>query len=148
MYTIREVKPTDLFSVISIAYKTLPEHYTPAIFNHFYESFPQGFLIVESHHKIIGFLVGIMLQEKKAKILMLAILESYRRKAIGTQLLQKFLTYCSTNKIRIVELEVRITNSSALAFYQKNSFIIIEKIKGFYQNKEDAYCMQRKLRAY
>jgi ribosomal-protein-alanine acetyltransferase len=142
---IRHVQPQDLFSIIKIAYETLPEQYNSSIFTTFYETFPQGFFIAEDYHKIIGFLVGIKTSNTTAKILMLSVKKKYRKQKIGSALIQKFLQEMTYHHLQSVDLEVRTTNTIAIIFYKKHKFEIIEKLSGFYNNREDAYSMMRML---
>jgi ribosomal-protein-alanine N-acetyltransferase len=146
--TIRRVQPQDLFSVIKIAHESLPERYQPNIFNTFYESFPQGFLIALKHHKIVGFLIGIKTHDEIAKILMLSVNENHRKQGIGSALLINFLQEMLLQNIHLVDLEVRTNNKIAIAFYKKHGFDIQETITGFYQNGEDAYNMRQVLQMH
>ena len=148
MLQIRRVQPEDLFAVIKIAHESLPERYQPTIFNTFYESFPQGFLIALKHHKIVGFLVGIKTHDTIAKILMISVNNNYRKQGIGSALIKNFLQEMLSQNIRLVDLEVRTNNKIALAFYRKHGFDIQETITRFYQNGEDAYSMKQVLRSY
>lgn len=145
MLTIRRVQPQDIFSVIKIAHESLPERYQPNIFNTFYESFPQGFLIALKHHKIVGFLIGVKTHDTIAKILMLSVNENHRKQGIGSALLINFLQEMLLQNIRLVNLEVRTNNKIAITFYKKHGFDIQETITGFYQNVEDAYSMRQVL---
>ncbi len=145
---IRRVQPQDLFSVIKIAYESLPERYNPTLFNSFYESFPQGFLIAEKNHKLIGFVIGIKIHTDTAKILMLSVNKKQRRHKIGSSLIKQFMQIMISENINIIDLEVRTNNTNAIAFYKKHGFDIQEKISGFYQNGEDAYSMRHMLQLY
>ena len=143
MFKIRKFQPDDTFSVVNIAYNSLPERYNPSVFNIFYETFPKGFIVAEKYHKIVGFIVGVKTSKTMVKIPMLAVSENYRRKGIGTELLTSFLKKLSMQNIKQVELEVRTNNTAAIAFYEKHGFAIIDTIKGFYQNGEDARIMRK-----
>ena len=132
-----------MFSVIKLASETLTENYNPSLFNYFLETFPEGFLIAEEYHKIIGFIVGVPLTSKIAKILMLSISEKNRRQKIGTQLLKQFIKEIKLQNIKKIELEVKTDNDQAIKFYQKYGFKIKNKINKFYQNGEDAYIMTK-----
>jgi len=145
---IRRVQPQDLFSVIKIAHESLPERYNPTLFNNFYESFPQGFLIAEKNHKIIGFIIGIKIHTDAAKILMLSVNIKQRRQGVGSALVLQFLQEMLSQNIDIVDLEVRTNNAIAIAFYKKHGFDVQEKISEFYQNGEDAYNMRHMLQLY
>ena len=134
-----------MFSVIKLASKTLTENYNPTLFNYFHETYPEGFIVAEKNHKIIGFIIGINTSPRNTKILMLSISETHRRQKIGSELLKQFLKKASENKIKNIKLEVRIDNNQAIKFYQKNDFKITGKIPKFYQNGEDAYTMEKNI---
>ncbi len=145
MLQIRYVQATDIFSVIALAYDTLPERYNPSIFNQLYESFPEGFLVATHNRTLIGFLIGIKTTPNTARILMLCVDEKNRKQGIGSALLKQFLLFMKNLQIRCIELEVRTANKGALEFYIKQGFIIQEKLRQFYQNGEDAYSMKKEL---
>lgn len=134
-----------MFSVIKLASETLPERYNPSLFNYFYETYSQGFIVAETAHKIIGFIVGVKTSPIKAKILMLSVSEIHRKKNIGSKLLIEFLKETSLENIKNVELEVRIDNKMAINFYQKHGFKIKKELKEFYQNGENAYTMAKRI---
>ena len=142
MLTIRQFQPQDTFKVIKLASITLTEQYNPTLFSYFYETYPQGFIVAEENHKIIGFLIGIKLKTNKTKILMISVEPIYQRQKIGENLLNKFIKITIKQKIETIELEVRIDNKKAIRFYEKNGFKIIDKICRFYQNGESAYTMR------
>ena len=131
-----------MFPVIKLASETLTERYNPSLFNYFYETFNQGFLVAEKHHKIVGFIVGVKTSLESARILMIAVSKKHRGQNIGSALLNHFLKEAIIQKIKHVELEVKINNNVAIEFYQKHGFIIMDKILKFYQSGEDAYTMR------
>ena len=133
MLIIRQFQPEDMFPVIKLASETLPEQYNPSLFNYFYETFPQGFIVAEKAHKMIGFIIGVKTNPETAKILMISVLEPYRKQNIGSTLLNQFLKEMSAENIKNTELEVRIDSQNAIKFYKKHGFKITEKISKFYQ---------------
>lgn len=145
MQSIRHVQASDIFPVIALAFETLPERYNPAIFNQFYESFPEGFLVAYDDTTLIGFLIGVKTTPNTARLLMLSIYEKNRKQGVGSALLNQFLREMRALRVTIVELEVRTTNTGAVAFYKKQGFIQQELLSRFYQNGEDAYRMSRRL---
>jgi len=142
VFTVRTFQPNDIFPVIKLASETLTERYNPSLFNYFYETFNQGFLIAEKHHKIVAFIVGVKTSSEGARILMIAVSEKQRGQNIGSALLNHFLKEIIIQKIKHVELEVKISNNMAIEFYRKHRFIIIDTIPKFYQSGEDAYTMR------
>jgi ribosomal-protein-alanine N-acetyltransferase len=142
---IRRVQPQDIIEVIALAYDTLPERYNPVIFNQFYESSPEGFLVVIDQNRLVGFLIGIKTTSNTARILMLSVHDVYRNQGIGTALLNEFLAAMKHRRVTKVELEVRTSNHAALAFYKKQGFLHQHTIERFYQNGDDAYVMKKDL---
>ena len=145
MLKIRRVQANDIFPVINLAYVTLPERYNPSIFNQFYESFPEGFLVALQNFTLTGFLIGVKTSTDIARILMLSVDINNRKQGIGSALLKQFLSEMKNQQIIQVDLEVRTTNQGALEFYIKQGFILRDKLHHFYQNGEDAYSMSKKL---
>ena len=147
MFEIRHVQPQDIFSVIKIAYESLPERYSPEVFNKFYELFSEGFLVAEKLHKIVGFIVGIKTSNGIARITLLSVDKKFRKQGIGSALITQFLKEMYLQNIRQVELEVRINNDAAIKFYKKHGFDVIETVPRFYPTGEDACIMKRVLRS-
>ena len=145
MLSIRKFQPTEMFSVIKLASETLTERYNPSLFNYFYETFPEGFIVAEKNHKIIGFLIGLRVNNEYAKILMLAVSKTYRKQNIGSEILNHFLMKMNKINIRKIDLEVRTKNKTAIKFYQKHGFKISEIQRKFYQSGENAYTMLKEI---
>ena len=143
MLIIRNVEPTDIFAVIKLTHETLTERYSPNLFNYFYETFQQGFLVAEKDGKIIGFIIGIKTASDHVRILMLGVSTNHRKKKVGTNLIKRFFEIMYENKVRKIDLEVRINNDIAIQFYKKMGFDIGDVIPMFYQSGEDAYTMSK-----
>jgi len=143
MFSVRKFEPTDMFAVIKLASETLTERYNPSIFNYFYETFPAGFLVAAIGSKIIGFIIGAEISSTKVRILMISVSKNYRRKKIGKTLLEKIEKIILNKGINEIDLEVRTRNTSAIKFYQKNGYVIEDKIENYYQNGDNAYIMKK-----
>ena len=131
-----------MFSIIKLSIDTLTERYTPSLFNYFYETFPDGFWVCEKHHKLVGFIIGVKTNSEIARIVMLAVSKDYRRQGVGNILLSNFLREVLIKNVKHVELEVKTNNNSAIEFYRKHGFEIIDTLVKFYQNGEDANVMR------
>ena len=69
MIEIRNFEPNDTFGVIKLSSQTLTEKYSPSLFAYFYETNPDGFIVASFYNKIIGFLIGVKINDQKTKIL-------------------------------------------------------------------------------
>ena len=142
---IRTFQANDMFSVVKLASETLTESYQPPLFNFLYETCPDGFIVAEKHHQLVGFIAGFQTSKTTGRISILAIRKNERRQGIASSLLSEFLTRMKEQHIHQIELEVSTPNHTAVGFYKKHGFMVKEKVIAFYQNGDDAYIMKREL---
>jgi len=124
-----------------------------------------GFWVYEQDGKVVGYiLVGIKiptlwqrlekrtralvgqrvdLEERAGHIMNLAIDPTFRRRGLGSLLLQEGLRYLEELGVDGVELEVRVNNDSAIRLYEKYGFQVKERYRHYYGNGDDAYLMVR-----
>lgn len=94
-------------------------------------------IVYKIDDKIVAFLQYSVLYET-VDILNICVLPDYRRRHIGTEL----LNYIVNLPIENIMLEVRKSNKTAINFYEKNGFKVIRTIKKYYDN-EDGLSMER-----
>ena len=87
-----------------------------------------------------GFLMGT---QDEAELLRIAVDPDKRRKHIGSELLDDMLDYADYEGYTAIFLEVRDSNSPAIALYRKNGFELIGKRADYYKDPvEDALIME------
>jgi ribosomal-protein-alanine N-acetyltransferase len=90
---------------------------------------------------IVGY-VGLWLMVDQAHIVAIAIREQYRRQGLGELLLTESVELALSNGQESVTLEVRRSNESAQALYEKFRFLKVGVRRRYYtDNKEDALIM-------
>ncbi len=127
-----------------------------------------GFVVLEHEGRVVGYtVIGIKIPSFLARlerrtrallsgedpqepppvghILNIAVDPAYRGRGLGKRLLEYALDYCRQVGAERVELEVRTSNSAAIALYQKYGFVIHELIPCYYSDGEDAFVMVRRL---
>ncbi len=104
---------------------------------------PEGFIVAEVDGVLCGYLVGVLFMDE-ARVLLLAVKESYRRKKIGTTLISSFVDSVRS-RANMVRLEVRSSNLAAQTFYFKLGFRFVGIINNYYKNGDSAYIMIRPL---
>lgn len=104
-------------------------------------------LVCEAESEITGFLITRQVAGE-AEILNLAIRQKARRQGHASALLQEACEeFCRAAATRVF-LEVRDSNSAAIAFYKKHGFQDAHRRPRYYQNPaEAAICMSKKLTA-
>jgi ribosomal-protein-alanine N-acetyltransferase len=108
------------------------------------ERYPsEGFIVAEYDGIVCGYLIGALFMDE-ARILILGVKDRYRRKNIGSKLVNAYID--SISKVaNMVRLEVRSSNLAAQTFYFKLGFKFIGLIKNYYKNGESAYIMVKPL---
>ncbi|MDP8012293.1 MAG: GNAT family N-acetyltransferase [Thermoplasmata archaeon] len=142
---IRRFILDDLPQVVRIIDRTLTERYSLEIYHSIYKAWPEGFIVSLIGNKIVGVLASAKNSIYEARILMFSVDTPYQGKGIGSLLLKHFENICREEGIRAIRLEVRISNDSAIKFYERNGFVIINMINSYYSNGESAYIMWKML---
>ena len=157
-YNLRKFEPKDLYQVMSINQRCLPENYSENFFMSLYKNFPETFIVAEKKGMIVGYIMcriesglsGIgftpLSFSKKGHIISIAVLPEHRGKGLGRALIEKALE----NMTRVYNakscyLEVRVSNEPAISLYKKVGFEVQRTIRGYYADGENAYIMSIKM---
>jgi ribosomal-protein-alanine N-acetyltransferase len=90
---------------------------------------------------IVGY-VGVWLMVDEAHVVAIAVREAYRRRGLGELLLAEAVEVALENRQEVITLEVRRSNVSAQALYEKYRFLKVGVRRRYYSdNGEDAVIM-------
>jgi ribosomal-protein-alanine acetyltransferase len=99
----------------------------------------------EAAGRVVGFLIGRQTGEE-AEVLNLAVAPGNRRRGEGGGLLKMAVEEFRTRGVSRVFLEVRESNATGIAFYEKHGFSKTGRREGYYRDPcEAAIVMERKL---
>ena len=80
----------------------------------------------------------------EADMMNLAVNPQYRRRGIGQALVEKLIDDLRSKDAYCLTLEVRVSNDSAIALYEKMGFVVVGRRPNYYhQPKEDALIMRK-----
>jgi ribosomal-protein-alanine N-acetyltransferase len=109
----------------------------------------QPVLLAELDGQICGFLVARFVGIEggtEGEVLNMAIAPAQRRKGVGSKLLAAVLAEARSQNVERMYLEVRESNLSAIALYERHNFCQTGKRPGYYRNPtENAVLMEKKL---
>lgn len=142
---IRPFVPNDIPAVASIVRDALRENYPTSLYLDIHRWWRDGFLVADLDGHPVGFLAAVVSADGQARILMLAVTVGFRRKGIGSQMMNAFIQACAMRGIRRIELEVRVSNQEAIDFYKRYSFETAGVLPKFYTDGEDGYKMIKHL---
>ncbi len=156
IFKLREFKMEDLDSVVSINRKVLPENYPPFFFVDHYLTYPKAFIVAEIDNEIVGYVMCRVeygwsyfktgKPVRKGHVISIGVLPHARRIGIGYNMLLRAIRVLKYKySASEVYLEVRVSNEPAISLYKKLGFTIVNIIKKYYHDGEDAYLMARTL---
>ncbi|MGC1620709.1 MAG: ribosomal protein S18-alanine N-acetyltransferase [Candidatus Acidiferrum sp.] len=145
---VRKFRPEDAEAIRSISEHS-PEaaNWSKESYVKFSQQIGSLALVAETDGKLSGFLIG-RLTGDQAEILNLAVPANQRRRGNGHALLAAAHAEFSLGGAKSVYLEVRQSNTSAIAFYERHGFSISGLRKGYYRDPhEPALTLVKKLTA-
>lgn len=98
------------------------------------------YIIAKKNEEILGF-AGIINTVDQYEITNIVVKKNYRKKGVGTLLLNNLIEFVKKNKPEKIYLEVNCNNKSAIALYKKHGFIECGLRKKYYSNTDDAILM-------
>lgn len=143
MLLIRDFRYDDLTSVAGIVSSVFNRFYNDSFYESIYESWRDGFLVVESENGIMGVLTAMISAPKEARILLMAVRPEYRNRGIGRSMLAEFTERCFGKDLKVINLEVRINNDSAIRFYRNHGFKVLSVIPNYYEDGGAGYHMKK-----
>ena len=100
-------------------------------------------LVALDEDKVVGY-VGSQSVMGWSDMMNLAVHPDYRRQKIGENLVKKLIEMLRERENTCLTLEVRISNFSAIALYEKIGFVQVGKRPNYYHNpKEDALILRK-----
>jgi len=107
--------------------------------------------ISEPNGPLLGFAVGRIFDfgnnEFTVELTNIGLRQSFRHQGLGSLLLKAFINRSVTAGVAYVILEVRVSNRTAISFYEKFGFAQTGRRRGFYSDPpEDALTMRLQLK--
>ncbi len=143
MLHFRNFEHEDLFEVVRLANRSLNESYDGGLFLQLADLYPDGFIVAEDARGIQGFIMGVVERAYETRVLILAVDEVGRGRGVGTTLVNLFIDRFHRKGIRRVNLEVRVSNNTAIRLYERLGFERRKIIPGYYADGEDAFLMSK-----
>ena len=154
-YQIRACEREDIPAVIEINAETLPEHYSDYFYYEILTEFPDTFLIAELEGSIVGYAMcrieyGFSHMKRlglarKGHIVSIAVKEAHRGKGVGTLLMKTCQEAMVKKTASESYLEVRVSNSEAIALYQRLGYKVSGRLEAYYKDGEAALLMATQL---
>jgi len=144
--SLRGFQMADVPYIATIVADALHERYDPSLYASLSGEWPGGFLVAADAQNVpVGFLLGVNQVEGEARVLMFAVERGQRTQGIGAFLMETFFERCRARGFHRVTLEVRVSNATAIRFYTKYRYSVIDLLRSYYSDGENGYHMARDL---
>ena len=98
-------------------------------------------MLFRSEEQIVGFMI-YELNRNQLHVLNFAVRADFRRRGLGSQMLDKLVSKLSQQRRTRISLEVRESNLAAQLFFRKAGFRAISVLRDYYDDTtESAYVM-------
>lgn len=103
-----------------------------------------AYLVAEDEQETVVGYAGIQVVLDEGYITNVAVLPQQRREHIASTLLKVFFDFALAHDLSFITLEVRPSNTAAIALYEKFGFVEVGRRKNYYERpKEDALIMTK-----
>jgi ribosomal-protein-alanine N-acetyltransferase len=145
-FHLRPYQRPDFDTLYAIDQVCFPKHiaYGRGELRHYLQSEGAHCIVAELGNAIAGFILTGR-REEVAHIITLDVLEQYRRKSLGSLLLQSAEQEAAARGATLVYLETATTNHAAIALWKKHGYCETATIDNFYGRGQNAFEMQKKL---
>ena len=92
--------------------------------------------------RAVGYM-GMWLLAGEGHITNIAVAKNFRCRGLGSALMDDFISLAEQQSLTLMTLEVRESNTGAIALYEKKGFEEVGRRKNYYDNTEDALIMTK-----
>jgi [ribosomal protein S18]-alanine N-acetyltransferase len=150
-YQIRRCEREDIPTVIEINAETLPEHYSDYFYYEILSEFPETFLVAELEGSVVGYVMSRIEYgfshlrrlglARKGHVVSVAVKEQHRGKGVGTLLMRTAQDAMVAKNVTECYLEVRVSNTEAIALYERLGYKTAGRLEAYYKDGEAALVM-------
>ena len=103
-------------------------------------------VVARAAGRVVGFAVmEFHFDAQRAHLVLLAVEPAHRRRGLGGALVSWLEKIACLGAIARIQLELRVDNEGARAFYESLGFCVTELRRGYYGRREDAISMARRI---
>ena len=101
--------------------------------------------VAEDAAEIAGFLIAQREPRKILHIVTIDVLEAWRRRGLGSLMMDAAEQWAVDNGLRLIGLETALSNLAAQKFYQNRGYVKVDEIEAYYADGTTAWVMVKQL---
>lgn len=133
MFCIRKMREEDIAEVAKLEQEIFPDPWSERAIRETLEQTQTMLLSALDDGRLIGYLILYYVLED-GEIARIAVDPEWRRKGVASRLLKELALICADNGVNKLLLDVRESNDSARAFYERQGFVRDGIRKNYYAN--------------
>lgn len=145
-YFLRKATAADIPAIVAIERESFVDPWNEEIFLQALECWAEIFSVAVANGEVAGFIVGGIEDTGEAvygHICNFAVAGKFRHRGIGQALVRSAEQQFAVSLAEGVQLEVRVSNTTARWFYRKRGYQPVFTVAGYYSNGEDAIVMMK-----
>ncbi|RLG77317.1 MAG: ribosomal-protein-alanine N-acetyltransferase [Thermoprotei archaeon] len=147
MLRIRRAKPSDMEKVAVLEEKCFRYPYPRTLLHMLCALYPELFLVAELGNEVVGYVSAVVKRGDVGHIVSICVDPQYRRRGVGKRLMQEVeRVLVELFGVKSIRLEVRVSNIPAINLYKSLGYRIVDKLRNYYPDGEDAYVMYKNVK--
>ena len=142
--SIRSMVESDLDAILAIEQVSYPKPWKREHFVHEIHSPLASPYVAVADGTVVGY-VCLMSLFEEAQIMNIAVAPQQRGRGVAGMLLEQSIETAREQVAQLLVLEVRVSNATAIRLYERFGFVRFSVRKEYYENKEDAFLMEKPL---
>lgn len=140
---IRKMKKEDILQLAELEKLCFSDPWSVSAFEYELKN-PLSLWLVATEGGTVAGYIGSQTVMGETDMMNVAVAPAFRRKGIGERLILSLIDQLKDQQSHCLTLEVRISNDTAIALYQKLGFIQVGCRSGYYRNpREDALILRK-----
>jgi len=138
------MKEEHITKVFEVERKCFPFPFGETLIGNIFFGAPELCFVVVVEEAVIGFILGgYTATIGQTHVLSLALLEEFRNRGLGRELLMHFIKRTEILGNNSIKLEVKVENRKVIQLYESLGFEKVSRIRKYYQDNSDAFLMIR-----
>jgi ribosomal-protein-alanine N-acetyltransferase len=147
-YEIRPLTLEQLREVLQLNIRCFRngDNYTKHTFNYLLnEPRTLGYRLVTPSNELVAFAFVMVNENNAAHLTTIGVAPEHRRRGLALRLLDHVEDALRTRLVGTVMLEVRVGNTEAQQLYRRAGYVVVQRIRKYYNNGEDCFLMIKSL---
>lgn len=150
-FTTYEIKPLNLDHLPEVLRLNIRcfrngDNYTKHTFNYLLnEPRTLSYRLVTPSQELVAFAFVMVNENNAAHLTTIGVAPEHRRRGLALRLLDHIEDALKTREVSTVMLEVRVGNIEAQQLYHRAGYMVVQRIRKYYNNGEDCFLMIKSL---